>query len=779
MSTTHPNHSQMEPYEGEYVWAEIVDDEDPGPRRHHNHDREQAQQHGNAAGGAASTRRNIARYAAVAARYVAGQTGPGLRHGWAATVHWTTLGSMSDEEIRRRLVKVHLDVYTAQREDTTADIKRLNKRAQKLAREAVDFGLTPQEAARLKNTHAELKLKARAGTALGRIPFQTELLQPTPDQVRRYRTVRSLGRFAGVIVPTSAAALALVLAAPAAGLVALPVLAGAAWWLGHHPLALTERALPADLVGPPELEPVQPTQPVQHTPGTTPKAAPGEEDLTPFPVRDVTTVDQAEEALRRAILHEDGDIEVVTDGRQEPWGWSARVVFASGSPDDLNKDDTYKNLITLLKLRRNGLLIEADPEHGDTCTVRMIISDPFTPELVGSVPYRAPQSMSIVDMADYGVAMDATPLVFSLAGLMLLMVADSGGGKSGIMLAMGEVATACRDTAVINIDPAGTGIGDLGPAITLDACMDDTKIRAVLEFLLEWCSARARQRAAYGWGNKWRVSRDHPAICVFVDEWAQLSDRAKKLLIRLLLIGRKEAIWVYGGSQYGTKDWLGEAIGPKLSSRLLGACRRVDVTELLGAGALAEGYRADLIRAATHTAVNDAGQIYGQGLPGMPDRAIRYKVREISPDYAHRVATERRDAGLANLTHTLTEAGLLDAWNELTTTCSSAPGPDAGTADEGPEAPPILRILRDAFANENDPEFLTVDRIHTHLKADDPQRWGKWDEREDRLAMVGRTLRRALADEGISIATTRLRNQPGEPTAYRLEDVEAAMNSSS
>ncbi|MFB8036627.1 hypothetical protein ACFC5Z_27555 [Streptomyces sp. NPDC056004] len=283
MSTTHPTHGQVEPYEGEYVWAEIVDDEDPGPRQN---DQEQAQQRGNAAHRAASTGRSIARYSAVAARYVAGQTGPGLRHGWAATVHWTTLGSMSDEEIRRRLVKAHLDVYTAQREDTTAEIERLNKRAQKLAREAVDFGLTSQEAARLKNTHAELKLKARAGTALGRIPFQTELLQPTPDQVRRYRTVRSLGRFAGVIVPTSAAALALVLAAPAAGLLALPVLAGAAWWLGHHPLALTERALPADLVGPPELEPVQPVrptqpvEPVQHHPedrtrGRGPHSVPG------------------------------------------------------------------------------------------------------------------------------------------------------------------------------------------------------------------------------------------------------------------------------------------------------------------------------------------------------------------------------------------------------------------------------------------------------------------------------------------------------------------------
>ncbi|MFE7045537.1 hypothetical protein ACFU9X_40855 [Streptomyces atratus] len=770
MSTTHPRRGQMEPYEGEYVWAEIVADEDPGPRQHH--DQEQAQRRGNAAHRAASTGRSIARYAAAAARYVAGQTGPGLRHGWAATIHWTTLGSMSDEEIRRRLVKVHLDVYTEQREDTTADIKRLNKRAQKLAREAVDFGLTPEEAARLKNTHAELKLKARAGTALGRIPFQTKLLQPTRDQVRRYRTVRSLGRFAGVIVPTSAATLALVLAAPAAGLLALPVLAGAAWWLGHHPLALTERALPAELVGPPELEPVASS--AQNSSDATTEPGPETEDLTSFPVRDVTTVEQAEEALRRAILHEGGDIEAVTDGTKEPWGWSARVSFKTGSPDDLNESQTYRNLITLLKLRRNGLLIESDPEHGDSCTVRMILTDPFTPELVGPVPYRAPLSASITDMFDFGVAMDATPLTFSLAGLMLLMVADSGGGKSGVMLAAAEAVTSTRDAVVLNLDPVGTGVGDLGPAITLTACMDDDLIIAVLEFLLAWCSARARQRAAYGWGNKWKVSPEHPAICLFVDEWPQLSPTAKALLIKLLLLGRKEAIWVHGGSQFGTKDYLGEAIGPKLAAKLLGACRRVDVTELLGAGAVAEGYRADLLRAATHTARNDAGQIYGVGLPGMPNRPIRYQVREIDAEQAARLGAERAAAGLPDLTHTLTEAGLLDAWNELRDACNAPAGMGTETR---PEAPGILRTLREVFVREGESEHLTIGQIHDHLRKDDPGRWGQWDDREDRirLGMVARTLQKELADADVELESTRLSDVKGKPTVYLLEDIEAAL----
>jgi hypothetical protein len=297
---------------------------------------------------------------------------------------------------------------------------------------------------------------------------------------------------------------------PSTLLAAAPVLAAAGWWLTHHPLELAERPVPEDLL-PPELDLPAPRAP--ETSGNAPEDE-TEEDLTPFPIAQATTPGEAGEALHRALLHEGQDVDQVTDVTQEPWGWSARVSFKTGTPDDLNKDDTYKGLITLLRLRRSGLLIEGDPDAGEACTVRMMQRSPFSPEVVGDVPYRAPLSMSILDPADYGVSMDAQPLVFALAGLMLLMVADSGAGKSGVMLAMAEVVTACRDAVAFNLDPIGTGVGDLGEAITLTACMDDEKIVATLQFLLTLCSARAWLRACYGWGNKWRVSPElRPSSC--------------------------------------------------------------------------------------------------------------------------------------------------------------------------------------------------------------------------------------------------------------------------
>lgn len=250
--------------------------------------------------------------------------------------------------------------------------------------------------------------------------------------------------------------------------------------------------------------------------------------------------------------------------------------------------------------------------------------------------------------------------------------------------------------------------------------------------------------------------------------------RAKALLIRLLLLGRKEAIWVYGGSQYGTKDHLGEAIGPKLSAKLIGASRRVDVTELLGAGALAEGYRADLIRPATHNARNDAGQMYAQGLAGMPDRPMRYQVREIHADYAARVGAERAAAGLPDVTHTLAEAGMLDAWLELQETCANNTVMPAGRA----RTPEILLTIRDAFTRENDPTYMTLDQLHGHLRRAAPDPWEQWDglPNHDRLRELGKALRRSLDDADVALSSQRIRELEGKPRGYYLTDVQEALD---
>ncbi|QKW55044.1 hypothetical protein [Streptomyces buecherae] len=231
---------EVEPYEGEFVWAELVDDDDPGPRTDPPTPDPTPGPH------ARQAARHIARCAATVARTIAGRLLVGGRHGLAALRHWAAVAYMSDDEIRRRLIKKHLDRHIEDREHATHRVSRLSKQFSKLASTAADYGLDAGERKRLRDTARELDRRRAGLKALEKIGF--EATQPSAEQIRRARSLRALGHVAGVLVPATAAAAALTLTAPTTGLVLLPLAATGAWWLAHHPLTLTTRPVPADLL---------------------------------------------------------------------------------------------------------------------------------------------------------------------------------------------------------------------------------------------------------------------------------------------------------------------------------------------------------------------------------------------------------------------------------------------------------------------------------------------------------------------------------------------------
>ncbi|MFJ9901209.1 hypothetical protein ACIQPR_48720 [Streptomyces sp. NPDC091280] len=699
------------------------------------------------------------------ARATVTRIGYGARHVGASLRHTLTTGHQSDDEIRRLLVQRQLGAFEELRETAAEELADVHKRITRLELIGAEDGWTAEQRQQVKVLREERKGRTRALESLRKTPF--EAVQPTDGQIKSARRKGSTRRFVALLVVVGLF-VTLLVKAPQLLLLVLPAAVAVLWWLGRRPPTLVQRPVPERLLARAEL--ALPTQAGAAAGAVNP------EEPRQYPIADVATAEEAEEAVRRVVTAVGGDLAAVSDGHREPWGWSVRVRFRDGSPDDLNEEKTYRRLITAWRLRRAGLLIEADPDFGDTCTLRMVMRDPFTPELVGAVPYRAPLSTSIADAFDFGVGMDASELAFSLAGLMLIMVGDTGSGKSGIALALAEAVTSTRDAVLINLDPAGSGVGDLGPAITLDACMDQALIGNVLDFLIKLCSARARQRKAYGWGNKWRMSPEHPAFVVHMDEWPQLTDKNKKKLIRAILIGRKEGVWFEGFSQWGTKDYLGDAIGPKMPGKILGACRRVDVTELLGGGSIGEGYRSDLLQPATHTEIGDAGQIYAQGLPGMPKRPVRYKFREITSEYAARIGAERAAAGLPDVTHTLTEAGLIKEWNKLLAAAGGS-GPALGGDDDEPDVPHVLLVIAEAFVAEDDPEYLTLDQVHIYLKKDDAAKWSKWDDRDDkgRLRELGKTLARELRDAGTVLSSEKITEAEGQPRGYYATAVQQAL----
>ncbi|MBP5866073.1 hypothetical protein F6456_42090 [Streptomyces sp. LBUM 1484] len=70
---------------------------------------------------------------------------------------------------------------------------------------------------------------------------------------------------------------------------------------------------------------------------------------------------------------------------------------------------------------------------------------------------------------------------------------------------------------------------------------------------------------------------------------------------------------------------------------------------------------------------------------------------------------------------------------------------------------------------------MTVAQLADGLVAADPAVWGRWEGRDDRLAMIGRTLKSRLKKEKLDIPTVRL-DGPGRPTAYRLADIKGALS---
>ncbi|ATM24769.1 hypothetical protein SMD44_p10270 (plasmid) [Streptomyces alboflavus] len=350
---------------GEIVFAELVDDDDPGPQQ-------DAQEPPAAAAQKRPRRRATARHVAYCARTAAGAIAqhllPGLRHALAAARHWLRAGYMSDDEIRRRIINKPLEADLARREEARTAVLRLENKLRRKVNDAAAYGLEPAEKQAIVHLNQELRRRRNGLAAVQAVPFTAE--QPTGEQIRRARSLMALGRFSA-LVPVLGTAGAVITHFPATLLGAAPLLATGGWWLTHHPLELTERPIPKDLLLP-ELAPPTDEDTKAHASDNP------EEDLTPFPIAQATTPEEVGEALRRALLHEGQDVDQVTDVVQEPWGWSARVTFRTGTPDALNKDDTYKGLITLLRLRRTGLLIEGDPDAGEACTVRMMLRSPST-----------------------------------------------------------------------------------------------------------------------------------------------------------------------------------------------------------------------------------------------------------------------------------------------------------------------------------------------------------------------------------------------------------------
>ncbi|MEV7034596.1 hypothetical protein AB0N99_30745 [Streptomyces sp. NPDC093272] len=361
----------------------------------------------------------------------------------------------------------------------------------------------------------------------------------------------------------------------------------------------------------------------------------------PYPIRNARTPQQLAECVLLAARAENVPIVEVSEVVRQPWGWQCIVRVSEGTPEAIITKTG--DLETRFDLATNGVRPQPLRARRACAVLRLVEGDPFA--TAPGMPHRAPKSMSITDRFRIGTSVGGDPLEISLAGVMGLWVAASGGGKTGILQALAEGTTACYDNITIDCDPHGDGLEDLGDAVRITARSNE-QIESVLLFFLVMSKARARLRAKLGMGKKWRASASHPAVTIYIDEFPKLSDLGKLLAFDLLLVGRKELIQVEYASQGGTTRYLGENIAQMMALKAVGPCKVGDTRAVFGDDSVREGYLPHKLSPATDTDPKDAGHIFIQGVPGMADEPIEYAVHETQPDVLRKLAAERLEAGL-------------------------------------------------------------------------------------------------------------------------------------
>lgn len=474
-----------------------------------------------------------------------------------------------------------------------------------------------------------------------------------------------------------------------------------------------------------------------------------EPEPEPFPIREAgRDPRRVRECVELALRKEGAKVGQVGVPEETDWGWRVPVTLSGGTLGHLVR--ILPGLCTTLQVGENRLTATvADPENAAAALLRILVRDPFAEPL--PYPHRAPGSCTITQPVSLGLSIEGETTPVVLAGQHVIIVADTGGGKTAMVQTLAEYATACRDAVVADIDPVKRGLRSLSPLAVLTArSPEDADQR--LEELLE--RARTRIASMPPTQPMWEPRPDAPAIIAFVDEYPKLSKRGKQLAVDLLRVGREAMVTLVICTQDATEDVMGDAIADVPGVRIMLPCRQADVAPVVGRpDAISRGWLPHLlVPSPDQDDPADAGRFYCI-TPRHRDPVLRY-VSPLPADEAERRARERLAAGLPRLEGT------------------AAGGDAAGIPDQAPE---IARLLLKIFATEGHPEALPVAVVADHLVAADPAVWGRWEGRSDRIAMIGRTLKRHLKDTGLDIEPVRMTLGADRQMAYRLADLKDAV----
>lgn len=475
----------------------------------------------------------------------------------------------------------------------------------------------------------------------------------------------------------------------------------------------------------------------------------------PFPIADATTRTEAAECVRRALLSEGIAVADVEAGRRYDWGWEINVRLKKGTPADLIAK--AGDLETPLDLPVDGLLCQPLRTSRARATLRLVEGDPFVK--MPPLPDRAPNSLRMRDKALLALRMDGQCTEMSVLGLHFIVIASSGGGKSVTMRSIGEILTACDDVVVVDLDPGGNGLEPLAEAVGVRVVGADQMhlIEAVLEKLLKVAKARATLLGKLGMGDNWIPSREYPAIVALIDEYPQLSQQAKALVVALLRVGRKSRVQIGLAAQEATKDSIGATIADSIALKIVGPSRHQDIVQVFGAGAGANGWRPDRLHPAQGEDPADAGKVYIMG-GGSTDPLI-HKVVAISPEEGKRRAAERAAAGRPWI-------------DDVSLETAGVTFDDLDQVKPRTALPEAVELARLAFTASGDPDRMTSEEIYDYVGSAS-EAWSPQEDEEPKKAVARfqEALRKQAAaiDPNVDMTTRQWRGGRGYYLTTLLE----------
>ncbi|MER6098363.1 hypothetical protein ABT154_21395 [Streptomyces sp. NPDC001728] len=479
------------------------------------------------------------------------------------------------------------------------------------------------------------------------------------------------------------------------------------------------------------------------------------EEGEPFPIADATNRTEAAECVRRALVSEGIAVAEVEAGRRYDWGWEINVRLKKGTPADLIAK--AGDLETPLDLPVDGLLCQPLRTSRARATLRLVEGDPFV--RMPALPDRAPNSLRLRDKALLALRMDGQNTEMSFLGLHFIVIASSGGGKSVTMRSIGDVLTACEDTVVIDLDPGGNGLEPLAEAVGVRVVGADQMhlIEAVLERLLKIAKARATLLGKLGMDDNWIPSREYPAIVALIDEYPQLSQKAKAIVVAILRVGRKARVQIGLAAQEATKDSIGAAIADSIALKIVGPSRHQDIVQVLGAGAGANGWRPDRLHPAQGMDPADAGKAYIMG-GGSADPLI-HKFIAMSRDEGKARAAERAAAGRPWI-------------DDISLEAAGVTFDDLHTVKPSTALPEAVELARLAFTANDDPERMTSEEIYEYVSSAS-ETWAPQEDEDQAKAMARfqDALRKQAAqlDPNVDMKTKQWRGGRG----YYLSTIDA------